>query len=313
MELWLDAIRSYLLRRYHPGRLSRVLIASGLFLVLFSTVMLVTTVQAEPLAGPAYRHTAQGAAGGQAIFEEKCVGCHTIGNGKLVGPDLKDVTKRRDAQWIKSFLHDPPKMLASDPIAKQLLAENNNISMPNLNLTDDQIAQLYEFLSNPGAVPAAAAPALPAGAGDPVAGRRLFTGELPLTNGGPQCMACHTVSGVTSLGGGGLGPDLTHVIQRLGVVGVSGALKTIVFPTMMGPFQNRPLTTKEQADLVAFLQESDKWQPPVALTAPGSLSPNALLVFSIALAISVVLYGLLWFFWVRLKKRYMPQLPVRKL
>ncbi len=29
---------------------------------------------------------------GETLFQAKCVACHTIGKGKLVGPDLKDVT-----------------------------------------------------------------------------------------------------------------------------------------------------------------------------------------------------------------------------
>jgi mono/diheme cytochrome c family protein len=307
MRLWFDFRRIFL-----PSRIAWAMIVCGFLMLLFSGMMLVPSVKAQPQADLAFRPLQQGAAGGKAIFDEKCAGCHTIGNGKLVGPDLKDVTKRRDADWIKNFLKDPPKMLASDPIAQQLLKENNNVSMPNMALTDDQIDQLVEFLTNPGAVPAAQAPAVAAGTGDPAAGRRLFTGEQALTNGGPHCVACHTVSGASSLGGGGLGPDLTHVVQRLGEPGLAGALKTIAYPTMLGPFKNRPLTTQEQVDVIAFLKESDRWQPPVAVITPGALSSSALIVLSIASAIAILLFGLLWFFWARMKKRFTPHLPVRK-
>lgn len=307
MRLWFDFRRVFL-----PSRIAWAMIVCGFLVILISAMMLVPVVNAQPPAEQASLPVQQGAAGGKAIFDEKCAGCHSIGNGKLVGPDLKDVTKRREADWIKRFLKDPPNMLATDPVAQQLLKENNNVSMPNLSLTDDQIGQLLEYLTNPGAVPAAAQPAIPAGLGTPASGKRLFTGEQALTNGGPHCLACHTVSGASSLGGGGLGPDLTHVIQRLGEPGLAGALKTVVYPTMLGPFKNRPLTTQEQADLVAFLKESDRWQPPVAVITPGALSPGALTVLSIGSGIAALLFGLLWFFWARMKKRFTPRLPVRK-
>ena len=45
---------------------------------------------------------------GKALFQSKgCVACHTIGKGKLVGPDLKGVTNRRDQEWIAKWLKEP--------------------------------------------------------------------------------------------------------------------------------------------------------------------------------------------------------------
>lgn len=317
MNFWQDAGRKSPNLAFRTTRAAILLIACGFLMVLFAVVMIFSTASAQPSADPSMSLPQQGtatdgAAGGKTIFDEKCAGCHTIGNGKLVGPDLKDVTKRRDPQWIKSFIADPPQMLASDPTAQQLLAENNNVSMPNLGLSVEEIDQLVAYLSDPGAVPASPAAAIPAGAGDPAIGRRLFTGEQALTNGGPACIACHTVSGTGSLGGGGLGPDLTHVVSRFGEPGLTGALKTIAFPTMLGPFKNHPLTADEQSDLVAFFKESDRWQPPVTATAPGALNGHALLVFSIGLLVAFLLFGLLLFIWQRLKKRTALNLPVRK-
>lgn len=313
MPIQFHPIQSVRLSQSLPTRVAWVMIAAGLFLVFLSTVTIVSTARAQPSEEMASLQQQTGAAGGKEIFDQKCTGCHSIGGGKLVGPDLIDVTKRRDPQWIKSFITDPAKMIASDPTAQQLVKENNNMTMPTLGLTPDQVDQLVEYLSNPGAAPAApAAPAAAAGAGDPVAGGRVFTGELGLTNGGPSCISCHTVSGTGVLGGGGLGPDLTHVIQRLGEPGLAAAIKTIAFPTMMGPFLNRPLTAKEQADLVAFLKTADQWQAPVPVFAPGALSIHALLVFGIGLTGAGLLFGLLFYFWTRIKNRYSPLLPVRR-
>ncbi len=71
-------------------------------------------VQAAPLS--------QDPVAGEQTFKAKCAACHTIGGGKLVGPDLKGVTTQRDAAWLKQFIAEPDKVLASgDPLATQLL------------------------------------------------------------------------------------------------------------------------------------------------------------------------------------------------
>ncbi len=102
---------------------------------------------------------------GQALFQEKCAACHTIGGGKLVGPDLKGVTARRDPQWLARWIQEPDKVLSGgDPIATQLLAEFNNVPMPNLGLTDQQVAALVAYLESleggTTAPPSAAIPSL---------------------------------------------------------------------------------------------------------------------------------------------------------
>ena len=49
---------------------------------------------------------AQDAAG---FFKQNCTSCHTIGGGRLTGPDLKDVTTRRDRQWFVQFRRAPKR------------------------------------------------------------------------------------------------------------------------------------------------------------------------------------------------------------
>lgn len=68
---------------------------------------------------------------GEELFAGKgCVACHKIGGGKLVGPDLKGVTARRDEAWIKKMILKPEIMVKEDPIAKKLLGEMF-VPMPN--------------------------------------------------------------------------------------------------------------------------------------------------------------------------------------
>ena len=85
---------------------------------------------------------------GQQVFQEKaCVGCHTIGGGKLSGPDLKGVTQRRKEEWIRQWLKSPDTMVFTDPIAKQLLQEYL-VPMPNMGLTDEEIDALISYFKN---------------------------------------------------------------------------------------------------------------------------------------------------------------------
>ena len=82
---------------------------------------------------------------GEDIFNNKgCVACHTIGKGKLTGPDLLGVTKRRNEEWIKKWLKSPETMILTDPIAKELLKEYF-VPMPNQGLNDSEIESLIEF------------------------------------------------------------------------------------------------------------------------------------------------------------------------
>ena len=70
---------------------------------------------------------------GEAIFAANCAACHSVGGGVRVGPDLAGVVARRDADWLSRWIAEPDAMLAEgDPIATELLAEFNSITMPNL-------------------------------------------------------------------------------------------------------------------------------------------------------------------------------------
>jgi nitrite reductase (NO-forming) len=85
------------------------------------------------------------AVAGKLAFESKCLACHSIGQGKKLGPDLAGVTKHRDVQWLSRWLKDPEQMLKTDPHAKAMLKEYNNIPMPNQSLTDAEIRQFIKY------------------------------------------------------------------------------------------------------------------------------------------------------------------------
>src|SRR4051812_24436604 len=61
-------------------------------------------------------------AGKQFFAAKGCIGCHKVGGGKLVGPDLKGVTARRDQVWIEKMILRPDVMTKEDDTARQLFA-----------------------------------------------------------------------------------------------------------------------------------------------------------------------------------------------
>lgn len=82
---------------------------------------------------------------GQAVFNAKgCVACHSIGKGKITGPDLLGVTERREEEWLRQWLKSPETMIYTDPIAKEMLKEYL-VPMPNQGLSDEEIDILVEY------------------------------------------------------------------------------------------------------------------------------------------------------------------------
>ena len=219
---------------------------------------------------------------GNITFRAKCSACHTIGGGDLVGPDLKNVTYKREHDWLVRFLREPDKVIAEDdPIAKQLLEKYKDIRMPNQGLSSQEIDNLIAYIVNKSGVQQVIIPEQPADkppeqspvnkppeqspvnkppeqpgiVGSASNGESLILGNTPFKNGAPPCQACHNIQGLSLLGGGSLGPDLTKVYDRYGGDrGLSSILSVLPFPTMSPIYSNHPLTSQEQADLKEFFK-----------------------------------------------------------
>lgn len=222
---------------------------------------------------------------GQAIFEAKCTGCHTIGQGDLVGPDLKGVTDLRDREWLTAWITAPDELIAKeDPIAMELLSQFNNVPMPNLGLSEAEVASLIDYLATTAGAPPASAPpsAAPLPGGDSVRGRNLYTGVTQLANGGPPCLACHSIAGIGALGGGTLGPDHSTSYERLGDA-------VITFPqtgTMLPIYGAKPLTPQEEADLLAFFRATTVAErPPQTVWSLAGMAALGLVLLAVIAAV----------------------------
>jgi protein SCO1/2 len=86
---------------------------------------------------------------GRYLFGRDCAACHTIGQGDRIGPDLLGVTSTRDPKWLAQMIQTPDKLLDDkDPLAIALLKKYNNVRMPNIWLSDDELTLLVSYLQN---------------------------------------------------------------------------------------------------------------------------------------------------------------------
>jgi putative heme-binding domain-containing protein len=212
---------------------------------------------------------------GKALFEQSCASCHSIDGSKTsYGPDLQDVTQRRDRDWLVQWIANPDQVLSSgDKIATELVEKYNGVPMPNMGLQSDQVESIVSYLEsiggnsanpvetnavNPVETEKPIAETTNTLTGDPLKGQKLFAGMTHFSNGGPACMSCHTVNTVGTLRGGTLGPNLTHVVDRYTLEGLKGVLPSLPYPTMQGIYEGKLLTESEQADLLSFFNQANQ-------------------------------------------------------
>ncbi|MBS1488781.1 MAG: c-type cytochrome [Bacteroidetes bacterium] len=204
---------------------------------------------------------------GEALFKQNCSACHTVGKGRLVGPDLLGITTKRPEAWLLKWTKASQSLIKSgDADAKAIYDEFGGITMPDQPLSDAEIKSIFTSISSKGAAPASGATtAVVSNASDNASpesiakGENIFVGSQALTNGGPACISCHNVSYKGVIPGGLLAKDLTDVFSRMGGdAGLQGILGAPPFPAMTQAYKYSPITEKEIADIIAFLNKIDK-------------------------------------------------------
>lgn len=233
---------------------------------------------------------------GKLAFEQKCKSCHTIGSGRLVGPDLKGINSRQEADWIIRFIVAPDKLIAqNDARAKQLLQEYG-FPMPNLGMSEEDARSILAYIESQSGGPPVATPQAQSGTQpvlqvqrDSDLGKSLFIGTVSLKNGGPACISCHNVSGIGVIGGGTVGKDLTGTYKGMGEAGVLAILKTYPFPIMKEIYTSKPVTDDEAGHISAFMKETG--------SASGSSSTNQTIFLIASAAGALLLIGIFQFLW----------------
>jgi cytochrome c2 len=231
-------------------------------------------------------------------FRLNCTSCHTIGGGRLVGPDLRGVTERKERAWLARFIVDPQAVIDSgDAYALKLLDEARGVKMTGVpGMTLDRAMILLDLIEAESALEKSVFAGIkmsdrPFTAADVAAGSRIFLGVDRLANRGPACVSCHSVNGIGVLAGGKLGPDLNAVFERLnGRKGLATWLSAPPTPIMQAVFSNHPFDEDEILPLVAFF--ADK------AVAPPESGQAATLIFVLlglaGTAGALVLFDILW-------------------
>jgi nitrite reductase (NO-forming) len=107
--------------------------------------------ETPPHAHKTYEVDKDKAKTGAKVFNSKgCMACHTIGKGRLAGPDLAGLLDRRDVGWVQSWLKNPEPMFASDTAVIAMVKEFKGAKMPNMKLKDEEIEQLIHYMVDQG-------------------------------------------------------------------------------------------------------------------------------------------------------------------
>ncbi len=173
-------------------------------------------------------------------YVQQCVGCHTIGGGKLTGPDLLPTRA-----WPKSELAAKVKLMEPrvGPLSQQDVDQY-------VELLQDARAQERVSIAQELASKAVAATLDPA---SEQIGRKLFEGSTRLANNGIACNTCHRAGAQ----GGSFGPDLTALHTRMGKVAMTSAIQQSQFLVMTGTYKDRPITAQEAVHLAEYLSSPD--------------------------------------------------------
>lgn len=170
------------------------------------------------------------------FFSQKCGGCHTVGKGNLVGPDLVET-----ASWKTDELTGTVKRMEKfvGPLSTQ------------------EVDALVKFLKDPRAavrlkteeqraVAAAQTGTEPSSAD---VGRKLFLGTERFKNRGISCIACHRVEGH----GGTMGADLTESFEKFGESALVATCEQPSYPVMKAIYRDQPITRQEALHVTKYL------------------------------------------------------------
>ncbi len=203
-------------------------------------------------------------------FFYRCAGCHTVGGGKLTGPDLITAT-----QWSRADLENAIKKMVK------------NVGP----MSEEDIAQAADFLKDPGVsaritqqkkkIEAKLRAELPPPSFQ--TGKRLFRGGKVLLNRGPACIGCHRFAGE----GGGLGPDLSLLKDRVSGVMLQSAVENSAYKVMRPVYEKRKITKEEALHLAEYLSHPEN--------AESRFAPTVNMVLGCSGAGFGGAFALLWF------------------
>lgn len=187
---------------------------------------------------------------GAALFDANCLACHSVGLGDKVGPDLKDVSKRRSKDWLVRWIDDPAGMMKTDAVAKELLAKWK-VPMPDANLAKGDIEAILAYVDE-----VSAAGGMKAEAAAPVV---LSDAEFAATKRVyfDRCAGCHG-----TLRAGATGPKITEDVMVQRGTATLKAVLTNGTPGGMPAWGKLGVLTEAEIDAMARFLQLPPPEPP---------------------------------------------------
>ncbi len=192
------------------------------------------------------------AAAGRMIFDQKCIACHTIGGGDLIGPDLAGITDVREGDWLRSWIIDPAAFAETDADAAEIFTGG----MPALGLSDTDADEVIAYLETTSEIDAPST--APEGPRELSAAEFDEASEIFFN----RCAGCHG-----TLRAGATGPAIQPDDRTL-EIGTAG-IQTILtkgLPGGMPAWGDSGILTESEIELVAnFIQLDPPTPPPLDL------------------------------------------------
>ena len=233
----------------------------------------------------------------QDLFKMKCGICHSIGMGRIIGPDLANVHQRRDQDWLLEYIRSSQQMInGGDPDAVALFEEYNKVIMPDPMISDGEIISLLNYIAERsgdevGAVIEVASLIEDATQEDIDNGKKLFEGKVRFSNGGPSCFSCHNdLSDIFFSENSYSTKDISTSFSDLGERGVAAILSNPPFPVMAQAFNGHQLEDEEIHDLLIYLQDTSAKYSKKRHMSSGYILYGVLGAFTLFLV-----YGGLWY------------------
>lgn len=203
------------------------------------------------------------------LFSSKCSGCHTIGGGDAVGPDLAQ-TKEWTDDKLKAAVEKMAAM-SGGLTGEEITALVSYLKNPNTEANTSSEKQENPQSEQPASKTAAETDIEVDLPGSYEEGKMLYFGQKSLENGGMSCISCHQ-SGSPE----GLGPDLSRITEKYKGRALVSACKQAPFKVMQAAYRNHPITEAEALNLAKYLSgdknkssEKTETEKPLPIPAIG--------------------------------------------
>lgn len=85
---------------------------------------------------------------GKALFDQNCSQCHATTDAVVMGPGLKGIQERREVPWLRDWIRNSAKVIASnDKYAVELFNKYNKTPMtPFSSFKDEDIDAILKYI-----------------------------------------------------------------------------------------------------------------------------------------------------------------------